>query len=201
MFHKAVDLKLLDGTALEVTFQDGLVKRYDMSALFPKYPQLRALTDRELFLRGRLVGSYGVVWNDDLDVETETVYEDGATVREEKLALHPASSRAVAAARAAAGLSQKQLADLCGIDQSDISKIERGFANPSVATLERIAAALNAELSISISAPSDPSGITREGALRAFDGLRREASARGLGSMTLGEINAEIDRARREAEN
>ncbi len=47
-------------------------------------------------------------------------------------------------------MSQKQLADLTDIDQSDISKIERGVANPSVATPERIATALGGRLSITI---------------------------------------------------
>ena len=57
MFHKAIDLKFLDGTALAVTFQDGKVKRYDMRCLFSKYPQLKALEDRELFLSGKLMGA------------------------------------------------------------------------------------------------------------------------------------------------
>jgi DNA-binding XRE family transcriptional regulator len=61
-----------------------------------------------------------------------------------------ASSQAVLSARAKAGLSQKELSELTGIDQSDISKIERGVANPSVATLERIAAALGGRLTIAI---------------------------------------------------
>ena len=156
MFHKAIDLKLLMGTALEVTFQDGIVKRYDMSALFPKYPQLKQLENRELFLSGRLMGAYGIVWNDDLDIETETIYDDGETVRKEEIVMHKASSQAVAAARAAAGISQKQLAALTGIDQSDISKIERGIANPSVATLDRIANALGGQLTITIKLPAAP---------------------------------------------
>lgn len=150
MFHKAIDLKLLEGTALEVTFQDGIVKRYDMSALFHKYPQLKALEDRSLFLSGKMMGAYGIVWNDDLDIEVETIYEDGETIREDKVTVYQTSSQAVTSARAAAGISQKQLALLTGIDQSDISKIERGVANPSVATLERIAKALGGKLSISI---------------------------------------------------
>ena len=154
MFHKAIELKLLDGTAMEVTFRDGIVKRYDMRVLFSKYPQLRQLEDRSLFLSGKLMGAYGVVWNDDLDIETETIYEDGETVRREDLAIHRASSQAVASARAAAGLSQKQLAERTGIDQADISKIERGIANPSVATLDRIAKALGGKLSISIITPT-----------------------------------------------
>ena len=160
MFHKAIELKLLEGTALEVTFQDGIVKHYDMSVLFSKYPQLKQLEDRELFLSGRMMGAYGIVWNDDLDIETETIYEDGVTVRQEKLTIHQASSQAVSAARAAAGISQKQLAALTGIDQSDISKIERGIANPSVATLDRIAKALGGQLSITIEVPATAQRIT-----------------------------------------
>lgn len=29
------------------------------------------------------MGAYGIMWNDDLDIETETIYEDGVTVRKE----------------------------------------------------------------------------------------------------------------------
>ena len=57
---------------------------------------------------------------------------------------------AVAAARAKKGLSQKELAEITGIDQSDLSKIERGVANPSIGTLSRIAEAMDAELMVSI---------------------------------------------------
>lgn len=85
---------------------------------------------------------------------TETIYEDGKTVRHEKLIVHQESAHAVAAARAIVGISQKQLAERSGIDQSDISKIERGIANPSVATLDRIAKALGGRLAISIEIPA-----------------------------------------------
>ena len=43
MFHKAIELRFLEGTALEVMFQTGEIKRYDMRVLFPKYPQLQLL--------------------------------------------------------------------------------------------------------------------------------------------------------------
>ena len=150
MFHKATNLQFLDGTMLEITFQDGKIKRYDMAALFEKYPQLRALQNRTLFLSGKLTGPYGIIWNDDLDIETETIYEDGITVGTSKKANHTESARAVLAARAKAGLSQKELARLSGIDQSDLSKIERGIGNPTVAMLERIARAAGGQLHISI---------------------------------------------------
>ena len=77
MFHKAIGLNFSEGTSLAVTFQDGIVKEYDISKLFQKYPQMKALKNRELFLAGKLSGYYGIRWNDELDLETETVYADG----------------------------------------------------------------------------------------------------------------------------
>ena len=64
-----------------------------------------------------------------------------------------AAAQAVASSRAAAGISQTQLAARTGIDQSDLSKIERGLANPSVAMLLRIANALGGKLAIAIEMP------------------------------------------------
>lgn len=150
MFHKAVNLEFGEGTVLDLTFQDGKVKRYDMAVLFEKYPQFCALKNRELFLSGKLMGAYGIVWNDDLDIEAETIYEEGETVGTVKLAASVMAGNAVAAARARKGVSQRELSEATGIDQSDISKIERGAANPSVGTLNRIAEALDARLFISI---------------------------------------------------
>ena len=42
-------------------------------------------------------------------------------------------------ARKKCNMTQKELAEKTGIDQSDISKIERGNANPSLSTLRRLA--------------------------------------------------------------
>ena len=150
MFHKAIDLKLLEGTTLEVRFQDGKVKRLDMSSLFDKIPALKALSDRELFMQGRLISPYGIIWNDDVDIETETIYNEGKTTRREKSLGSIQVANAILAARAQAGLSQIQLAAKSGIDQADISKIERGLANPSISTLERLAQALGGSLSVNI---------------------------------------------------
>ena len=149
MFHKATKLTFSEGTALEVTFQSGEVKKYDMAVLFEKYPQLKALQDRALFLSGKLMGAYGIIWNDELDIEVETIYADGVTVRMEDVPANMMVASAVLSARAKAGLSQTELSAATGIDQSDISRIERGVANPSIGTLTRIACALGTQLSIS----------------------------------------------------
>ena len=150
MFHKAIRLDFKEGTVFELTFLDGRVMRYDMAWLFSSYPQLEALRDRELFLSGKLTNPYGVIWNDDLDIEAETVYEEGKFVRQEEIPVRYVIGQQIAAARANAELTQADLSRRCGIDQSDLSKLERGQLNPSVAMLERIAKALGGELSVQI---------------------------------------------------
>ena len=149
MFHKAVDVEFKEGTVLEVTFLNGKVKRFDMAMLFEKYPQLKALKNRELFESGKLLGSYGIVWNDELDIETETIYEEGVTVNT-KAEEYLMAGNEVMKARLRKGLTQNDLARLTGIGQSDISKIERGSGNVSINTLRRIAKALNSKLKITI---------------------------------------------------
>ena len=51
-------------------------------------------------------------------------------------------------ARKKAGLTQAELSERSGISQADISRIENGSWNPSIALLQRIADALNATLRI-----------------------------------------------------
>ena len=44
------------------------------------------------------------------------------------------------------GLTQAELAERCGMDQGDISRIERGSTSPTARTLQRIADALSADV-------------------------------------------------------
>ncbi len=45
-------------------------------------------------------------------------------------------------------MTQKQLSEVTGIYQADISKIERGLANPSLLTLKRLADGMDLKLRI-----------------------------------------------------
>ena len=51
-------------------------------------------------------------------------------------------------ARKKSGLTQKQLSERTGIAQADISKLERGNANPSLRTLQRLAAGMGMNVRI-----------------------------------------------------
>ncbi len=51
-------------------------------------------------------------------------------------------------ARVGRGLTQRELADLSGVRQADISRIEREAGNPTESTLQRLAAALDRRLEL-----------------------------------------------------
>lgn len=56
----------------------------------------------------------------------------------------------VAERRKAWGISQRELAELCGTTQSAIARVERGARPPRIDTLARIAAALDCELVVEL---------------------------------------------------
>jgi len=51
-------------------------------------------------------------------------------------------------ARNKSGLTQKELSERTGINQGDISRIERGSANPSLNTLKKLAEGMNMTLQL-----------------------------------------------------
>lgn len=53
---------------------------------------------------------------------------------------------AVRKARAAAALTQEELADQCGLDRSYIGGVERGERNPTLSVIEKIAKGLGITL-------------------------------------------------------
>ena len=70
--------------------------------------------------------------------------------RREYEALQPerAVIQAMIDARKRSGLTQAELSERTGIAQGDISKLENGNANPSVRTLQRLAAGMGMRLRV-----------------------------------------------------
>lgn len=90
--------------------------------------------------------------------------EDRSTV-EERRELEAARTRfkigaRILQARLAAGLTQEQLASASGVAQADISRIERGQANPTTGTLEALATPLGVTLDLVPTTESaEPAGV------------------------------------------
>jgi predicted transcriptional regulator len=57
-------------------------------------------------------------------------------------------ARAIIAARLESGLTQAELAEKAALPQSNISRLESGTFNPTVQTLEKVAAGLGKKLEV-----------------------------------------------------
>ena len=142
---------LREKTLFDVYFLDGTVKRYDVLSLADKFPQLNELNDRSLFEKGKLLGWSTVYWNDYLDVDVETVYDEGEDVSNQYDDIDSVVlGFKIKEKRLEKNLSQEELARKIGIDQSDLSKIEKGISNPSIKMINRIAKGLDTKLLISL---------------------------------------------------
>ncbi|MCQ2802830.1 MAG: helix-turn-helix domain-containing protein [Bacilli bacterium] len=133
---------------IRVLFGSGITKSFDMGTLIDRRPELIALKDRKLFEKGKLSTSYGISWNDDIDIAIEYIYDHGTIVENEENYLQYVIGYRIKKARISRGFNQTKLSKLTGIAQGDISKLENGLLNPSVTLLSRIAKALNVKLDI-----------------------------------------------------
>ncbi|MBQ8823380.1 MAG: DUF2442 domain-containing protein [Lachnospiraceae bacterium] len=151
MYHRIETVKVLPDYFIETRFLGGEVKKYDVKKLFVEFPQFRQFeNDMELFTDVRVdIGGYGVSWNDDLDLDADTIWEDGILIEHlPEPSINHLLAYQLLLARKSANVTQKQLAETTGIYQADISKIERGLGNPSLATLNRLAEGLGMRLNI-----------------------------------------------------
>lgn len=81
MFHKIKNVFPLPDYRLSVQFSEGITKIYDVKVLFEKIPEFSELRDNAEFDCVSVdVGGYGIVWNDELDLSCDELWENGVRI-------------------------------------------------------------------------------------------------------------------------
>ena len=82
MFHKVKNVEVIYDRKLLVQFAEGVTKIYDISPLFEKYEIFIPLKDDiELLSSVKVdIGGYGIVWNDELDLSCDELWENGVVI-------------------------------------------------------------------------------------------------------------------------
>ena len=151
MTHRIKEVESKDNFMIEAVFFNGQIVQYDVKSLFLVFPQFQMLEDnQELFKNVKVdQGGYGISWNDELDLDAETIWEDGILIEMQIPSdINHLLAYKLTLERERANMTQKELAEKTGIYQADISKLERGIGNPSVSTLKRLADGLGLDLQI-----------------------------------------------------
>ncbi len=82
MFHKVKNVTPLSEYKLSVQFSEGITKIYDLKLLFDKLPVFKLfLESPEQFFNVTVdVGGYGIVWNDEIDLSCDELWENGERI-------------------------------------------------------------------------------------------------------------------------
>ncbi len=82
MFHKIKAVSPLPEYRLSVQFSEGVTKIYDVKPLFEKISAFKALENSTDFESVYVdVGGYGIVWNDEVDLSCDELWENGVQVK------------------------------------------------------------------------------------------------------------------------
>lgn len=83
MFHKIKNVYALPEFKLSVQFSEGVTKIYNMKPLFEKIPQFNKLANNPEDFSCVTVdtGGYGIIWNDELDLSCDELWEKGVQVQ------------------------------------------------------------------------------------------------------------------------
>ena len=83
MFHKIKAVSPLPDFCLSIQFAEGVTKIYEVEHLFNKWASFKTLQESpELFSEVEVdVGGYGIIWNDDLDLSCDELFENGKTIK------------------------------------------------------------------------------------------------------------------------
>ena len=148
-YLKRIELK--ENLIIISEFNDGRITSYDLKNLIDEIPVYNdLLNDESLYNAGHLPpdGS-GIIWNDDIDIAAEELYYNGILIETKPIDdIRIIVGNMISKARTEKNMSQTELSKITKIYQADISNIERGIANPSVKTLDRIAKGLGLNLKL-----------------------------------------------------
>lgn len=79
MFYKVKSIQALDNYILCVTFENNVIKYYDLTMIFDRWQEFRELqNNKELFESVKVdVGGYGISWNEYLDLSCNELWNNG----------------------------------------------------------------------------------------------------------------------------
>ncbi len=81
MFHKIKNVTPLKDFKLSIQFAEGITKIYDMKKLIVNNKIFADLKDINLFNSVKVdIGGYGVIWNDDIDISCDELFENSKKI-------------------------------------------------------------------------------------------------------------------------
>lgn len=82
MINKIMSASFLNDYIICAQFASGVTKKYDIKPLFNEIKLFNNLKDNNLFIYGHVdTGGYGIVWDDQIDISADEIWENGIVVK------------------------------------------------------------------------------------------------------------------------
>ena len=149
--YNRIELVEFKNNLIYAKFNDGKIVSYNIRQLYDQFPIFKKLENDHLLFNNGIIapGGCGIIFNDEIDIACEELYENGTLISQEKVEdLNLQIGNLFSLEREKKGITQSELAKITNIHQVEISKIERGIGNPSIKTLERLAEGLGLKLEL-----------------------------------------------------
>ncbi len=77
-FHIIKSVEPLNNKIIEVIFNNGVCKKYELKILINKYNVFKELENEKVFNSVRVdSGGYGIIWNERIDLSSEEIWNNG----------------------------------------------------------------------------------------------------------------------------
>lgn len=81
MFQKIKEIIIKDNFIIIAKFENGKLKKYDFSKIISTKEVFKDLKNEQIFKMAKLdPGGYGISWNENLDIASEEIWENGTTI-------------------------------------------------------------------------------------------------------------------------
>lgn len=148
MDNKAIKLNIKEKTKFELTYRNGIKKRYDALDLFEFDPNVFTLINNKIFKKAKLTEDNKIIWPGEIRINVKDIYDQGYEIGIDENVLEISLGLIIRKARNSKNITQEEFSKIVNIDQADLSKIENGKLSPSLSTLKRISKGLDLKLKI-----------------------------------------------------
>lgn len=81
MFHKIIQVIPKEKLIIEVEFDNGIKKIYDINKIINKWETFKDLKNEIIFKNVKVdIGGYGIIWNENIDLSSEEIWQNGQEI-------------------------------------------------------------------------------------------------------------------------
>ncbi len=132
---------------LAVVFENKNIKVYDVNVIANKMPIYNELKDKNLFKQVYVdCGGHAIAWDDEIDICEYELWKNGREMSEDEYLRFIIGK--LVYTRNKNNISQRKLAELSGVSQPVIARIESNAVEPNLRTLIKLTKALNVSIDV-----------------------------------------------------